>query len=147
MRHSNARGIGPWSRSNLFDGWQVLGTIGLLAGALAFGALISHIKPNLPSTGSTIHLLQTFVSHSPFAQPSTEPTVEPWPSPGPEAVSPATGRSEAPVPSASRSGSTRNPTPARSPAPVVPTASALPVPIPSVSPSSTARPCFTKVCP
>ena len=150
MRHSNARRLGQWSRQNLFDGWQVLGAIGLLAGAFVFAMLISHGKPSLPSTGSTIHLLQTFVSHSPAAEPSAEPTVAPSPSPSPSAVAaaPASGLGAAAVVGASRSGggSTR-PAPSRSqpPAPIVPVVT--PLPVPTVTAIPTDRPCLYALCP
>ena len=139
MQRRDARRSGYWKRLNIFDGWQVLGTIGLVVGALTFGMLITHTRPSLPSAGSTIQLLQTLVSHTPLAQPSAEPTVEA--SPSPEAVAPATG--QAPVPSASRSGTPARPAPSRSPAP---TASATPTPSPSATPSPP-RPCLYALCP
>src|SRR2546430_3288263 len=148
MRHWDARRLGLRARQNLFDGWQVLGAIGLLVGALAFGALISHVKPSMPSTGSTVQLLQTLVSHTPLAQPSADPTVEPSPSPQP---ADPTGASAAPLPGAAWSPARAarpappRPQPPSRPAPPAPAASATPTPTASPTPSD--RPCLYALCP
>src|SRR5204863_501111 len=62
MQLRNARNVGHWIRRNLFDGWQVLGTIGLAVGAFGFALLLLKAGHALPSTGSTFQLLETLGS-------------------------------------------------------------------------------------
>src|SRR6267143_3625904 len=96
MHRWNARRFGHWARLNLFDFWQVLGTIGLIAGALTFGILMASARNVLPATGSAVRLvLQTLVPESPPVQPTVEPS--PSPSPSPAAAAPAPSASRAPV--------------------------------------------------
>jgi hypothetical protein len=130
-------GFWRWARINLFDGWQVLGTIGLVAGAFVFSVMLVQTK-HLPSTGSAFQLVQTLVPDKPTPQPSPEPTPEA--SPAPTAANP--GVAVVQRPSASRSGVYRKPAP--TPVPTsAPTASALPIPVPTPTP----RFCITKICP
>ena len=66
MQLRNARNVGHWIRRNLFDGWQVLGTIGLAVGACGFALLLLKAGHALPSTGSTFQLLETLGSEVPM---------------------------------------------------------------------------------
>ena len=132
MQRRNARAIGHWLRSNVFDGWQVLGTVGLAIGAVGFALLLLKAGA-LPSTGSTFQLLQTLVSEVPIVHASATPNVQATPSP--PAVAPEPGPQVAPNPSATRA-------PVRRVAPPPHSASATPLPIPSdtITPSPTPRP-------
>src|SRR5207253_2038820 len=121
MQLRNARNVGHWIRRNLFDGWQVLGTVGLAVGAFGFALLLLKAGA-LPSTGSTFHLLETLVSEVPLVHATATPTVEPTPSP--PAVAPAPGPQVAPNPNATHA-------PVRRVAPPPHSASAPPPPIPS----------------
>ena len=51
MQRPNARAIGHWLRTNVFDGWQVLGTVGLAVGAVGFALLLLKAGA-LPATSS-----------------------------------------------------------------------------------------------
>ena len=88
-------------RLNLFDGWQVLGTLGVIVGTFAVAILPLSGRHVLPSTSSTIHLLQTFLSEPSNPRRTAEPT--PQPSPSPEAVV-APANPPLPQPSRPRSG-------------------------------------------
>ena len=96
-------GFWRWTRLNLFDGWQVLGTIGLLAGVFVFSIMLAQTKHVLPSTGSAFQLVQTLVTDRPTPEPSSEPS--PQASPTPASVN--TGTAVIQKPSASRSGVSR----------------------------------------
>src|SRR5437667_426902 len=67
-------GFWRWTRLNLFDGWQVLGTIGLLAGVFVLSIMLAQTKHVLPSTGSAFQLVQTLVTDRPTPQASPEPS-------------------------------------------------------------------------
>jgi len=141
MHRRNARSSGHWIRQNLFDCWQVLGTIGLLFGIFAFTILIGHSRHVLPSTGSAIQLLQTFVSNSPLAEPTVEPTAAPAPSPSPSPQGAVINLGPAPH-------MWRPPVQGVAPAPApVPSATAAPTPTPLVAPTPSPRLCIQKVCP
>jgi hypothetical protein len=141
MLRPDARRIGRWTRLNIVDVWQVLGTLGLLAGVAVFAIMLAHSRPMLPPTGSPIRLLQTLVSDSPQAQPVVEPTPSPSLSATPDvgesqpAAAPNRGSPRVPVVSYSRP-----------PAPT-PVATPPPTPIPVSNPTPTPRPCYQKVCP
>jgi len=139
MHRRNARRSGHWIRQNLSDGWQVVGTIGLLFGMFAFAILIGHSRHVLPSTGSAIQLIQTFVSNSPLAKPSVELTDAPAPSPSP---SPQV----AVIQPAPATHVWRPPTLGVAPAPM-PAPSATPAPTPPPAPTPSPRLCIQKVCP
>src|SRR2546422_5753903 len=98
MQLRNARKIGHWIRTNLFDGWQVLGTIGLAVGAFGFALLLLKAGHALPSTGSTFQLLETLVSEVPHVQATATPTGEATASP--PTVAPAPSVQVTPNPSA-----------------------------------------------
>src|SRR5438034_2823960 len=100
MHLRNARNVGHWIRRNLFDGWQVLGTVGLAVGAVGFALLLLKAGHALPSTGSTFQLLETLGSEVPLVHATATPTVELTPSP--PSVAPAPGPQVAPNPSATR---------------------------------------------
>src|SRR2546430_7292955 len=100
MRLRNARSVGHWIRRNLFDGWQVLGTIGLAVGACGFALLLLKAGHALPSTGSTFQLLETLVSEAPLIHTSARPTAEATPSP--PSVTPAPAAQVAPIPDSTR---------------------------------------------
>ena len=138
MQRPNARAIGHWLRTNVFDGWQVLGTVGLAIGAVGFALLLLKAGHALPSTGSTFQLLETLGSEVPMVRATaTPPNVGATPSP--PSVAPAPGPQVAPNPSATRA-------PVRPSAPPPHSASATPPPIPSdtVTPSPTPRPSIPK---
>ena len=99
MKPRNARNVGHWIRRNLFDGWQVLGTVGLAVGAVGFALLLLKAGA-LPSTGSTFQLLETLGSEVPMIHATATPNVEATPSP--PAVAPAPSAQVAPNPSATR---------------------------------------------
>jgi hypothetical protein len=149
MQLRNAR-KGHWLRLNVLDGWQVFGVVGMAAGILGFGLLLTHTKIELPRTGGAF-LLQTIVGGG--AQPSAtdRPTASPSASPSPF---PAVGLA-APVPSVLRqspnrirpsgsgssgSGVTATPSPTDT---TLPTLSPLPrpsIPAPIPLPTATPRP-------
>src|SRR6059058_6149118 len=100
MQRPNARAIGHWLRTNVFDGWQVLGTVGLAVGAVGFALLLLKAGHALPSTGSTFQLMDTLGSEVPVIRATATPNVEVTASP--PAVAPAPGPQVAPNPSATR---------------------------------------------
>src|SRR5438046_5997315 len=101
MQLRNARNVGHWIRRNLFDGWQVLGTVGLAVGAFGFALLLLKAGHALPSTGSTFQLLETLGSEVPMVRATaTPPNIGATPSP--PSVAPAPGVQVAPNPSATR---------------------------------------------
>lgn len=128
MLSRNARGVRRWIRLNLFDWWQVLGTIGLVLGALAFAMLLVNARELGRSTGQTTHDVQTSVSHPFPIDPSDEPSPAPAPAPVPQ---PASGQAT-PHPSGSRH--------LIHPATPVPDPSIIPTLVPSVSPTADATP-------
>ena len=127
MLSRNARGVRRWIRLNLFDWWQVLGTIGLVLGALAFAMLLVNARELGRSTGQTIHEFQTLVSQPLRIDPSDEPNPAPAPAPVPQPAGQAT-----PHPSGSRH--------LIHPATPVPDPSIIPTLVPSVSPTADATP-------
>jgi hypothetical protein len=152
MLFDNARTARHWIRQNLFDGWQMLGAVGLLVGALGLGLLLMMAEHHLPDSGGTFKLVQTVVSDLPFVHPSDEPTVAPSASPVAASPKPGPGAAIVPVPSATRSAVRHGGTPSRPGSPAATasptdssTASASPtprpgLPHPSVSPTPTPRP-------
>lgn len=151
MRSRNARGSWHWIRSNLFDGWQVVGTIGLLIGTSLVVALVLNAKHRLPNTNAAIQLVHTIGSDaqhllpeaSPSAEPSASPSAEPSAAPSPDqtgvsqaqpAVKPTAVRSiRRPPPTATSQPSGGNPGPTA-------TATPEPTPIGTVT-------CLLKYCP
>ena len=136
MQLRNARNVGHWIRRNLFDGWQVLGTIGLAVGAFGFALLLLKAGHALPSTGSTFQLLETLGSEVPTIHATATPNVEATPSP--PAVAPAPGAQVAPNPSATRAP-VRRAVPPRQSTSASPTSSptdtVTPTPTPAPRPS------------
>jgi len=131
------RGFWRWTRLNLFDGWQVLGTIGLVAGAFVFSVMLVQAR-HLPSTGSAFQLVQTLVVSTPTPQPG--PEASPESSPSPASVNPVTV--VVPKPSASHAVYRRpNPTAVPTSAPT-----ATPSPSPTTTPTPTPS-CFSKCLP
>ena len=105
MQRPNARAIGHWLRSNVFDGWQVLGTVGLAIGAFGFALLLLKAGHALPSTGSTFQLLETLGSEVPMVHASATPvpipsdTMTPSPTPRPSIPQPSVSPTPTPRPS------------------------------------------------
>jgi hypothetical protein len=128
MLTGKARGVRGWIRLNLFDFWQVLGTIGLVLGAFAFAILLANAR-DIGRT-RTIHEFQTLVSQPLRIDPSDEPSAEPAPAPAPVAK-PASGGATP------RSAAARH---VVRPAIPVPEASIIPTLSPSIQPTDTPTP-------
>jgi hypothetical protein len=150
MHRRNAWGSGQWTRINLFDGWQVLGAIGLVFGVLAFAILVAQSRHMLPSTGSAFKLVQTFASDRPRPQPSVETTVAPAATPSPSPI-PSQSPEDAIIQQASAphvwSPPNRGVAPYAPPPAATPSATPAPTPTPVFYPTPTPRPCLQKNCP
>ena len=147
LRPKAARGLRHWIRLHGFDGWQILGTAGLLISLLGFSILVTQFRNSLPHTGSGF--LLTVLGGTPHPSDEAQLGTTSSPSGSP------TGLDQAPVrPSASRSGvhpvtpsaggarggptpsSTASASPSDSPTPrpvVHPSASPTPTPTPRPS--------------
>lgn len=153
MRPRGAGRFWHWIRSNIFDGWQVAGTLGLLIGASLVVALVMNAKHRLPMTNAAIKLVQTVGSQAqemvpePSASPSPEPSASPSASPSSDQSGGAVSQAQpAAKPTTSRSVRRAGPTATTQPAPPSsPPPTPLPTPPPTPKPGPTLPvPCLPK---
>ena len=144
MRSRGAGRFRHWIRSNVFDGWQVAGALGLLIGASLVVALMLNAKHRLPTTSAAIQLVQTVGSEAQQLVPGLSPSPEPSASPSTDQGGGGVTQTQPLVkPTTSRTARRAGPTATSSPSGSTPTAVSTPTPISTATP----RPCLDKLCP